>query len=249
MGSVLKENLTKVLDECAGTVRELFVSLDFLTQETAKKQDGSLFQHLRPPIESGLEAFDAPVAEQHPWHILHKLLSLDTQLDGLLDQLEEHQAFQRKIEEQEAEIEYLNGSILGVVKRLQTAERKLEEIVTDTRQKVQIMKRANQGVLDHKELVSYAHRVARYTSAPPNWKPNAPTGVPVFPPIPQDMHMKMSLLSQPDRARAVVTTQEEVEMQADLAMDLDVFAATSMAGIQPKRAPEETNEELLDLDF
>jgi hypothetical protein len=37
-----------------------------------------------------------------------------------------------------------------------------------------------------------------YASAPYGWKPNTNDGTPVFPPIPQDMHMKRSLLFLPD---------------------------------------------------
>ncbi|KAJ3121201.1 hypothetical protein HK098_003900 [Nowakowskiella sp. JEL0407] len=110
------------------------------------------------------------------------------------------------------------------------------------------MEKATVGAVDHSELIQYAQRVTRYTSAPHNWKPNEPGHhITVFPPIPQDSHIKSSLLFQRDLLKAEDDIEKEEEKETENLLEMDILAQTSL--VQNGNVPSEDVESLLDLDF
>ncbi|KAJ3083403.1 hypothetical protein HK102_001097 [Quaeritorhiza haematococci] len=185
--------------------------------------------------------------KKSPEEVMKKLVDLDDKLQDCVDELEEEQLFQQKLARVQSDIEEHNVAILKLVRWLQLAESKLETLLSGARDKMKSMKRAKEAAVDHSELIAYAHRISQYTSAPHNWKPNAPQeGIPVFPPIPQDMHMKRSMLFQPDLAKPVSRAQEIFE-QPEIAMEIDLLTQP-LQPVDTEHAPEE-QEALLDLDL
>ncbi|KAJ3254415.1 hypothetical protein HK103_007209 [Boothiomyces macroporosus] len=81
--------------------------------------------------------------------------------------------------------------------------------------------------IDSQELLDYAQRVAKHTL------------LPFEPPIPQEHHMRMSLLFQ---------EKEEVEIIEEAVQDEQAHMEIDMTGTKPP-TPEAADEELLDLDL
>ncbi|KAJ3331377.1 hypothetical protein HDU76_003354 [Blyttiomyces sp. JEL0837] len=94
--------------------------------------------------------------------------------------------------------------------------------------------------MDFPGLIAYGHRLAKYTSPPP-------PGYPIhFPPIPQDSHMKKSLLYQPDMLKAISDNEDAQHvLQNEPVMEMDVLSKL-VSTVETAQEPE---HELLDLDL
>ncbi|RKO87825.1 vitamin-D-receptor interacting mediator subunit 4-domain-containing protein [Blyttiomyces helicus] len=199
-----------------------------------------LSQHLFESFEH--LALNRPLgAPGPPPTILRKIVALDAQLQKFIDRLEEHQKYQKRIEQVQIEVEEHNAAILKLVRRLQAVERDLEHVLDGAREKMKIMRTANEGAVDYAELIAYAHRISKHTAAP-----FVEGSRPMEPPIPQENHMRMSLLFKPDPLKAIVKEEAAVEHQ-EVDMNIDLLAHTLRPQVHD-HAPEE-EEELLDLDL
>ncbi|KAI8927094.1 vitamin-D-receptor interacting mediator subunit 4-domain-containing protein [Entophlyctis helioformis] len=127
--------------------------------------------------------------QHEPVLTLQRLMAVDTQLQALEGRVRSHQSLVQQVQQVRDQLNHQNRSLLSHVKALYRAQDSLESVLSDAHDRLRTMRQANQGSIEYKELLSYAQRVSKHTMSPVN----ANTWV-VEPPIPQDNHMRMSLL-------------------------------------------------------
>ncbi|KAH6572224.1 hypothetical protein BASA50_002959 [Batrachochytrium salamandrivorans] len=176
-----------------------------------------------------------------PLEVLEKLKALDIRLQQYRHSIESHQQLVRKVQLVKEDLDSRNKSVLLLVKRLHHAQEGLDAVLADAHYKQSLMHKANQGSIDFNELLAYAQRVSKHTMSPVN--PN--TWV-VEPPIPQDNHMRMSLLFRQDQLFNKKEVKSEVGLVSDTTMELDLLAHEPLIHIGHDEAHAEA---LLDLDF
>ncbi|KAI8913572.1 mediator complex, subunit Med4, partial [Gorgonomyces haynaldii] len=113
----------------------------------------------------------------------------DKRMQQLNKQVQEHQATVVRINSLKEEMIQLDTRVQTIVEQLMSEREQLDEIVQQAK-KIQ-----NTGhKIDTQMLLSYASRVAKHTLSPLNQNSWI-----IEPPIPQDNHMRMSLLFQQDK--------------------------------------------------
>ncbi|KAJ1558651.1 hypothetical protein HK096_008180 [Nowakowskiella sp. JEL0078] len=232
--------------ECLGTrLKSILSQYKTLTERLLDSYHLLALLHSTSPTQISLLNLNVEELSGLPERIILDLVSLDSELNILLNDLEYHQHLQNKIVNTQHEIFATNSEIIRLVECLKSSEFSLNQLLLVAGEQVKTMRKANDGAVDHKRLVSYAQRIARYTSAPHNWAPGQ--NVPVFPPIPQDMHMKTSLLFQADRAKAEIDALNDEELEKNDENEMDIFGEAYMATSQ--NIENEDISELLDLDI
>lgn len=165
---------------------------------------------------------------------LAKVLERHTELRELGLQLESHQNTQRQIISLEREIIQTDAAVMDLLQRLRTAEKMMEDLLADIQYKDRGPSKKN--AIDFKQVVSYAHRLAKYTSPPPE-------GMPImYPPIPQDAHMKRGLLFQSEGLRPEAPSEEPL-LDQEIVMEIDMISKL----VKPAQEPVEELD--LDLEF
>ncbi|KAJ3412960.1 hypothetical protein HDV05_008675 [Chytridiales sp. JEL 0842] len=193
-----------------------------------KQMDLGLFGLIQTTLDELSASWDPSAlakegSQDQPVKLLKKVLTQNDDLQLLLNQIESHQQFQAKINRVQREIWLHNMAVLEVVTKLREAERSLETLLSDARQKQKVMMEANK---------------AKYTGPPPAGAPL------IYPPIPQDAHMKRSLLFQPD-AQTSEEQKKDEPAQPEIIMEMDLLSRLAPS----QETTQEAHEELLDLDL
>ncbi|KAJ3397183.1 hypothetical protein HDU92_000488, partial [Lobulomyces angularis] len=173
--------------------------------------------------------------------LLLNLFQLEKEIkEKNMEELKRHQIKVNNLENLKEKNIMMDKNFLDLLNVLRSGENLLVDLLKLGKVKKNAMDVANNGKIDFKNLISYGKKIARYTSAPHNFDPSKPSdGLPVFPPIPQDMHMKRSLLFQPlfgknvDQAGAT-TENNEISNKFEIIID---------------KEEESEEDEDLDLDF
>ncbi|TPX69306.1 hypothetical protein SpCBS45565_g02563 [Spizellomyces sp. 'palustris'] len=198
-------------------------------------------------------------APEHPTEILRKLLALDSKLQAFVDRLkspdlthtgrvfhevEQHQNTQRQIESVRLQLLDQEVGIMEFSRRLGEKQDDLEELVTVAKETIEAASKAHEAPLNISEIISYASRVSKYTMASDN------AARPHEPPVPQDIHMRASLLFQ--QGHAVDAHAEEIA--SDEASDaISHFTFISQPLSSPKKEEPDRahtdHADLLDLEL
>ncbi|KAI9336494.1 vitamin-D-receptor interacting mediator subunit 4-domain-containing protein [Zopfochytrium polystomum] len=231
----------------ASTVDELLASLDRFsaswnttnTDATAAAPASSLPGAAAGPDQPPL-ALLAASSTTTTGSCLQQVISLNDRLAAALDDVDSHQQFQRRILETERETVQCNVGIMDLLHRLRNAERMLEDLLSEVHLRRSKMQQAKSGTTNYREIIGYAHRLAKYTSPPL-------AGMPImYPPVPQDSHMKRSLLFQQEAATADAQAEAETELNPRMLMEIDVLARL----VQPQQFADAQPQHLdLDLEF
>ncbi|KAJ3196725.1 hypothetical protein HK101_007957 [Irineochytrium annulatum] len=182
-------------------------------------------------------SFNADAPEDSSATCLEKVVDSTKRITSLVDQVQENHVLLQRVVNAKAAIHTVNLSIMDTVQKLKQAEKKLDSVLAEAEERRRLMKQANTKTIPNAEIISYAHRLGKYTSPPP---PGFPI---IYPPIPQDAHMKRSLLFQTEVVAATQDYQESSEPQVLLAMDVSKLASSAF------HVAHGDDEELLDLEL
>ncbi|RUS15856.1 vitamin-D-receptor interacting mediator subunit 4-domain-containing protein [Endogone sp. FLAS-F59071] len=171
----LKAQVSNLLTEYSNLVRNYFAATEALAEGRP------------PPV---LPAGGGPV---HPDAIMQRIVDIDAKLQKAVDQIEDHQTLQRKIFEVQEDIRRHNANILALVSRLQEARGMLELCLDSVKQESVAMKQAKDSTVTFTEIISYAAKLSKYTSAPPNFDP-ANREITFEKPYPDEDRMRQGLL-------------------------------------------------------
>ncbi|RKP00288.1 hypothetical protein CXG81DRAFT_27010 [Caulochytrium protostelioides] len=160
----------------------------------------------------------ARVASAH----LDAVLRLDRRFAETLDAVAVHQVAAQRLRARRAAVHALATAQTGRIRALQRTAAALEQVLVVARPRVKAVQDAAAGAVDYREIITYAGRIAPFTTGP---QANAD----VVPPIPQEHHFKLSGLFHPldpaaDGQPAAINANELA------ALDGDTDAAAVAAG-------------------
>ncbi|EEY63314.1 uncharacterized protein PITG_15016 [Phytophthora infestans T30-4] len=125
----------------------------------------------------------------------NKVLEKDRDLLTAVKKLARHQVAQKELLRIEAEIENKKQKVVQYAAQLRCSQEDIADVLRKHRVTLQNAKQKSKVVLDPRDIVAYAHRIAGTTSAPKEWQP----GFPMFgfmPPAPQEHMMRAGVLSR-----------------------------------------------------
>ncbi|KAF4034821.1 Vitamin-D-receptor interacting Mediator subunit 4 [Phytophthora infestans] len=125
----------------------------------------------------------------------NKVLEKDRDLLTAVKKLARHQVAQKELLRIEAEIENKKQKVVQYAAQLRCSQEDIADALRKHRVTLQNTKQKSKVVLDPRDIVAYAHRIAGTTSAPKEWQP----GFPMFgfmPPAPQEHMMRAGVLSR-----------------------------------------------------
>ncbi|KAJ2238251.1 hypothetical protein H4R99_004184 [Coemansia sp. RSA 1722] len=151
-----------------------------------------------------------------------RIVGLDQSLQKLYGELEQHQRRQEairttqllSIESGKAKLEFVNSML--------DAKGQLEEAIADGDKKLSLADTAKKADPSVAEIIEYAKKLSKFTTAPPNFDPNSST-VPPEPPYPVLVAMRAGVLSKyrMNKAARVDNAVEEEGDEGDFAHEMD----------------------------
>ncbi|TYZ58046.1 hypothetical protein PybrP1_010767 [[Pythium] brassicae (nom. inval.)] len=135
-----------------------------------------------------------------------KVLEKDRELLAAVKKLARHQVAQKELAAVQEEISKKKLKVVRYAAQLRRSQEKHQTVLQHAKQKTKV-------VLDPRDIVAYAHRIAGTTSAPREWRP----GFPMFgfmPPAPQPHMMRAGVLSRGVVAETVTQEPEKYSSSA-----------------------------------
>lgn len=155
-----------------------------------------------------------PEATQQRVAASQRLVKLDHQLQQLYGGLEQHQQRQAQIRNRQLLSIKRDKTKHHFVARLLDAKSELEEMICQTDKTLEQAKVSQAADPPVSEIIEYAKKLSKFTTAPPNYDPNnANGGVPPEPPYPVLVAMRAGMLN---RYRNKKVTQKDDDKQADM---------------------------------
>ncbi|KUF83059.1 hypothetical protein AM587_10001694 [Phytophthora nicotianae] len=127
----------------------------------------------------------------------NKVLEKDRDLLAAVKKLARHQVAQKELLRIEAEIENKKQKVVQYAAQLRRSQEDIANVLRKHRVVLQNAKQKPKVVLDPRDIVAYAHRIAGTTSAPKEWQPGVQ--FPMFgfmPPASQEHMMRACVLSR-----------------------------------------------------
>ncbi|KAI8367618.1 mediator complex, subunit Med4 [Radiomyces spectabilis] len=116
-------------------------------------------------------------------------------LTNWIKKVEEHQARQQRIIRVQDDIQRHHEALLRVVQKLDSARSDLDQSLNEAKKEVQAIDYANKSNVQFTDVISYASKLSKYTSAPPNFASmNRDIKVDFEKPYPDEERMRRGLL-------------------------------------------------------
>ncbi|CAJ0648975.1 5247_t:CDS:2 [Entrophospora sp. SA101] len=163
------DNLKEILIEYEATIKQFFASIASSTAE-GKSQ-----------------------TEHTPVKLMKNIVELDKKMQKSLDQIEEHQKVHNEILQVENELELENSAILELVNALKEGKKEFESSLENADTTIQAINFANKSPVTADEILKYAAKLSKYTSAPSSFN-NQNANIPLQPPYPDETLMRAGLL-------------------------------------------------------
>ncbi|KAG0174240.1 hypothetical protein DFQ28_002843 [Apophysomyces sp. BC1034] len=193
MASSLRDQVNQLLTEYADLVRRYFQSLSAVAENA--------------PVEDNLES------------LVERIAALDAQLQVAAGQIEEHQERQQQIIQVQEDIQEHHVALLRLVQRLDDAREELDKDLNQANRELKAAQYARDANVQCTDVISYAAKLSKYTSAPPNFDlMNRDIKVDFEKPYPDEQRMKRGLLYRQhttDRAQDDRIESSESESSAD----------------------------------
>ncbi|KAI9103285.1 mediator complex, subunit Med4 [Phlyctochytrium arcticum] len=180
---------------------------------------------------------------------MRKLVDLDADLSSFVTRLEGHQRLQDEVKSVQMKLLDQEVSIMDFTRQLGEKQDGLNELLDTARETLQEADESRNEPINVDELISYSIKIAKYTmdSEIPD-RPHEP-------PIPQDHHMRHSLLFQGGHAMGVAAPAETEATDGTVKTPEPVHSDTMLADFgahspgKDAEQPHVDHEELLDLDL
>ncbi|KAG2186390.1 hypothetical protein INT43_002828 [Umbelopsis isabellina] len=171
----LKVQVSSLLREYASLIQQYFVSINNLVDN--------------PNLPK----------ENTPESITERIIQVDAKLQKavlktLFPPVDEHQKQHGKIATIQEQIKVQNASLLLVVNRLQETRTLLAETLSGAQEELSLIKKASDANMNFSDILSYASKLSKYTSAPPNFNLTRDTKVDFEKPYPDEERMRRGIL-------------------------------------------------------
>ncbi|KAJ1806452.1 hypothetical protein LPJ75_005051 [Coemansia sp. RSA 2598] len=151
-----------------------------------------------------------------------KIVGLDRSLQQLYSELVQHQRRQEAIRTTQLLSIESGKAKLQFISSMLDAKEQLEEAIADGEKKLSLADTAKKANPSVSEIIEYAKKLSKFTTAPPNFDPNS-IAVPPEPPYPVLVAMRAGVLSKyrmNKSARVDDAVEEDVE-EGDFAHEMD----------------------------
>ncbi|KAI8385625.1 vitamin-D-receptor interacting mediator subunit 4-domain-containing protein [Blakeslea trispora] len=162
-------------------------------------------------------ADNATVETTKPENIIQQMAIVDQQLQQAVEHIESHQARQQKIISVQDDIQKHNVALLDIIQKLGTVRDKLDLSLTQAKTELKAIQYANQSNVQFTDVLSYASKLSKYTSAPPNFD-SKDVRVDFEKPYPDEERMRRGLLywqNTPQQNKEDPAEVSESESSAD----------------------------------
>ncbi|KAI8098518.1 vitamin-D-receptor interacting mediator subunit 4-domain-containing protein [Halteromyces radiatus] len=130
-----------------------------------------------------------------PETYIQEMINVDERLQKALDQIGEHQARQQQIKQVQDEIQQHQTVLLSMVEKLNTASQELDNCLSMAKKELKATEYAQKANIQFTDVLSYASKLSKYTSAPPNFDlMNRDIKVDFEKPYPDEERMRRGLL-------------------------------------------------------
>ncbi|KAI8636588.1 vitamin-D-receptor interacting mediator subunit 4-domain-containing protein [Parasitella parasitica] len=130
-----------------------------------------------------------------PDQIIKKMANVDDKLQKAVEHIESHQIRQQQIIQVQDEIHQHNVTLLGIIQKLGAVREELDLSLTQAKVELKSTKYANESNVQFTDVLSYASKLSKYTSAPPNFDSlNKDIKVDFEKPYPDEERMRRGLL-------------------------------------------------------
>ena len=121
------------------------------------------------------------------------IVTKHNELHSYVQVASEQEEFEKKIGTLKQQVDKEEEEIKNLQKKLKEAEHILSTAIYQAKQKLQLIKKANDNPIPSEELIKYAHKISssHAVAAPYNWEQGDPRR-----PYPTDMEMKLGLIGQ-----------------------------------------------------
>ncbi|KAI8575251.1 hypothetical protein K450DRAFT_262643 [Umbelopsis ramanniana AG] len=153
----------------------------------------SLVRQYFTAVNSLIETPNLPI-ENTPDYITNRILAVDAKLQQAVKKIDEHQRQHQQIVAIQEDIKAQNASLLMVVNRLQETRSLLAETLSGAQEELTLMKKASDANMNFSDILSYASKLSKYTSAPPNFNMMKDMKVDFEKPYPDEERMRRGIL-------------------------------------------------------
>lgn len=153
----------------------------------------SLVRQYFTAVNSLIETPNLPI-ENTPDYITNRILAVDAKLQKAVQKIDEHQRQHQQIVAIQEDIKAQNASLLMVVNRLQETRSLLAETLSGAQEELTLMKKASDANMNFSDILSYASKLSKYTSAPPNFNMMKDMKVDFEKPYPDEERMRRGIL-------------------------------------------------------
>ncbi|KAJ3158014.1 hypothetical protein HDU89_000397 [Geranomyces variabilis] len=199
-----------------------------------------------------------PLASPHePARILRQLVALDEDVKLFARRLEAHQKTQRELEDAQMALIDQEAGAMDLCRLANLKRFECDELVYEANTLLAKAAKSRNDPINVQAVTSYATRLAKYTMDAATAHTTTPDRV-HEPPIPQEQHMRMSLLFQEGHAMGAAAAADLDEDEAAAVGTPEQIPAftfgADLADHSPKKHGDITggssnHDELLDLDF
>ncbi|KAI8970439.1 vitamin-D-receptor interacting mediator subunit 4-domain-containing protein [Mycotypha africana] len=169
-----------------------------------------------------------------PEEIAKQMALVDKKLQLAVEEIENHQIRQRQIIDVQEEIQQHNLALLNLIQNLGSVREDLDKSLAKAKIELKAIKYANESQVQFTDVLSYASKLAKYTSAPPNFDLAArDVRVDFEKPYPDEERMRRGLLYWQNTPRQ--ETEEKFERS-----DSDESGVEEMEDIDMTKQAEDT---------
>ncbi|CDH49544.1 predicted protein [Lichtheimia corymbifera JMRC:FSU:9682] len=148
METSLRDRVDSLLTEYSQLTRQFFQSLTAIAENTSTTTD---------PLQ------------QAPDQLVKRITDVDARLQSALEEIEQHQTRQQRIIAVQDEIQQHQAALLSLVERLNDARETLDKELTQASKEQKSIQFADKTNVDFSDILSYASKLSKYTSAPPGF--------------------------------------------------------------------------------
>ncbi|KAI8876051.1 hypothetical protein K501DRAFT_338334 [Backusella circina FSU 941] len=105
----------------------------------------------------------------NPEILLARMAAVDENLQKAVDHIEEHQKRQQRIIQVHEDIQQQNITLLKIIQKLDTVQQDLDQDLIKAKTELKAIQYATESNVQFTDVLTYASKLSKYTSAPPNF--------------------------------------------------------------------------------
>ncbi|KAJ2962347.1 hypothetical protein NQZ79_g2481 [Umbelopsis isabellina] len=188
----LKVQVSSLLTEYASLIQQYFVSINNLVENPSLPKENAPESITERIIQVDAELQKAVLKSKANYYSAQHCIFW--WLISFVFLVDEHQKQHGKIAAIQEQIKVQNASLLLVVNRLQETRTLLAETLSGAQEELSMMKKASDANMNFSDILSYASKLSKYTSAPPNFNLTRDTKVDFEKPYPDEERMRRGIL-------------------------------------------------------